>query len=197
MIRTGVLSGCPIYLTGLRTTLRNGGIAVIASSGSADVPPFFVGDALLLDVDTLPPTDDRGPLGRLAGRAPIVVLRGAAGSDELYLTAGADVVVGRTESPERILAAVRRAAGGAVPRRTPPVPAAPAGAAGVDGLSERESQVLAQIARGLTHGQIATRLGISAHTVDTYVKRIRAKLGVGNKAELTRVALLRSVGAAS
>jgi len=41
----------------------------------------------------------------------------------------------------------------------------------------------------LTHGQIATQLGISPHTVDTYVKRIRAKLGVGNKAELTRVAL--------
>src|SRR3712207_8718729 len=37
---------------------------------------------------------------------------------------------------------------------------------------------------------ISTRLGISRHTVDSYVKRIRAKLGVGNKAELTRVALL-------
>ena len=57
-------------------------------------------------------------------------------------------------------------------------------------LSEREEQVLRQISRGLTHGQIATRLGISPHTVDTYVKRIRAKLGVGNKAELTRAALL-------
>jgi DNA-binding NarL/FixJ family response regulator len=56
-------------------------------------------------------------------------------------------------------------------------------------LSGRELQVLRQISRGLTHGQIATRLGISPHTVDTYVKRIRAKLGVGNKAELTRVAL--------
>ena len=50
--------------------------------------------------------------------------------------------------------------------------------------------MLRQISRGLTHGQIATRLGISPHTVDTYVKRIRAKLGVGNKAELTRVALV-------
>jgi DNA-binding CsgD family transcriptional regulator len=57
-------------------------------------------------------------------------------------------------------------------------------------LSEREGQVLRQISRGLTHGQIATRLGISPHTVDTYVKRIRAKLGAGNKAELTRAALL-------
>jgi len=56
-------------------------------------------------------------------------------------------------------------------------------------LSGRELQVLRQISRGLTHGQIATRLGISPHTVDTYVKRIRAKLGVGNKAELTRIAL--------
>ena len=34
------------------------------------------------------------------------------------------------------------------------------------------------------------RLGISAHTVDTYVKRIRSKLAVGNKAELTRAAVL-------
>lgn len=44
--------------------------------------------------------------------------------------------------------------------------------------------------RGLTHLQIATRLGISPHTVDTYVKRIRAQARVGNKAELTRAALL-------
>ena len=34
--------------------------------------------------------------------------------------------------------------------------------------------------------------------MDTYVKRIRAKLGVGNKAELTRVALVdRLVGGLS
>jgi DNA-binding NarL/FixJ family response regulator len=58
-------------------------------------------------------------------------------------------------------------------------------------LSARESQVLTHIAHGLTHSQIASRLRISPHTVDTYVKRIRAKLGIGNKAELTRFALLR------
>jgi DNA-binding CsgD family transcriptional regulator len=66
-------------------------------------------------------------------------------------------------------------------------------AAGRGQLSEREEQVLRQISHGLTHGQIATRLAISPHTVDTYVKRIRAKLGVGNKAELTRAALLGRV----
>ncbi|MEV0806349.1 LuxR C-terminal-related transcriptional regulator [Micromonospora sp. NPDC050200] len=63
---------------------------------------------------------------------------------------------------------------------------------GVDSvpLSLRERQVLRQIARGLTHTQIARVLGISRHTVDTYVKRIRSKLDLGNKAELTRAALV-------
>ncbi|MFD7068321.1 response regulator transcription factor [Streptomyces sp. NPDC059913] len=60
------------------------------------------------------------------------------------------------------------------------------------GLSFRERQVLHHIAAGLTHGQTAHRLGISQHTVDTYVKRIRAKLGTGNKAQLTRAALAHS-----
>ncbi|MBC6446018.1 helix-turn-helix transcriptional regulator [Actinokineospora xionganensis] len=56
-------------------------------------------------------------------------------------------------------------------------------------LSSREIDVLKLVARGLTHGQIGRNIGISRHTVDTYIKRIRAKLSVGNKAELTRAAL--------
>jgi DNA-binding CsgD family transcriptional regulator len=60
-------------------------------------------------------------------------------------------------------------------------------------LSTRENQVLLQLSYGLTHHQIARQLQISRHTVDTYVRRIRAKLGVGNKAELTRMSLLRQV----
>jgi DNA-binding CsgD family transcriptional regulator len=34
-------------------------------------------------------------------------------------------------------------------------------------------------------------MGVSRATVDTYVERIRAKLHVGNKAELTRAAFQR------
>ena len=44
-------------------------------------------------------------------------------------------------------------------------------------------------AHGLTQGQIATRMGLSQATVNTYAKRIRAKLKVSNKAELTRIAI--------
>jgi DNA-binding NarL/FixJ family response regulator len=55
-------------------------------------------------------------------------------------------------------------------------------------LTEREAVVLRHVAAGLTHKQIATRLALSKSTVDTYVHRIRHKLQVGNKAELTRAA---------
>ncbi|RPF35118.1 response regulator transcription factor [Streptomyces sp. TLI_185] len=61
--------------------------------------------------------------------------------------------------------------------------------AGAATLSPREQEVLRFIALGMTHGQVARRIGISHHTVDTYVKRVRSKFSVGNKAELTRIAL--------
>ncbi|MGW5327584.1 response regulator [Streptomyces sp. NPDC004014] len=58
-------------------------------------------------------------------------------------------------------------------------------------LSPREEQALSLIADGLTHAQVATRMGVTRKTVETYVERIRGKLQVGNKAELTRAALER------
>ncbi len=56
-------------------------------------------------------------------------------------------------------------------------------------LSGREQEALSYIAAGFTHAQTATRMGVTKATVDTYVDRIRRKLGLGNKAELTRAAL--------
>ncbi len=59
-------------------------------------------------------------------------------------------------------------------------------------LSRREDETLTLVARGLTHAQIARRMGVTKATVDTYVERIRAKLHLGNKADLTRAALQRA-----
>ncbi|MFF5173272.1 LuxR C-terminal-related transcriptional regulator [Micromonospora sp. NPDC000089] len=56
-------------------------------------------------------------------------------------------------------------------------------------LAPREIETLRLIASGFTHSQIATRMGLSQATVNTYAKRIRAKLNVNNKADLTRVAI--------
>jgi DNA-binding NarL/FixJ family response regulator len=56
-------------------------------------------------------------------------------------------------------------------------------------LTPREHEALELIARGFTHAQAATRMGVATGTVNTFVDRVRRKLQVGNKAELARVAL--------
>ncbi|MFB9840192.1 helix-turn-helix transcriptional regulator [Actinoallomurus acaciae] len=56
-------------------------------------------------------------------------------------------------------------------------------------LTEREIQVLRLVADGWTHKEISRRLGLAKATVDTYVQRIRQKLGLRNKAELIRAAV--------
>ncbi|MYS19079.1 two component transcriptional regulator, LuxR family [Streptomyces sp. DvalAA-14] len=56
-------------------------------------------------------------------------------------------------------------------------------------LARRETETLRWLAAGLTHGQIARRMDLTEATVSTYVKRIRNKLNVGNKADLTRKAI--------
>ena len=60
---------------------------------------------------------------------------------------------------------------------------------GHSALTPREIEALRGIASGLTHAQIAGRMGVAPATINTYAKRIRAKLNVGNKADLTRMAI--------
>jgi DNA-binding NarL/FixJ family response regulator len=193
VIRTDVLVSSPIFLVGLVHTLTDAGIKVVAARTSPDEEPSWLADALLVDVDALSPPDDLTQITEAAKCTAVLVLHNDMASDgATYLRAGASGVISKRESGERIVRAVHAVTSGA--RLSPGEWTAPpvierTEASGYH-LSEREEQVLRQIARGLTHGQIATRLGISPHTVDTYVKRIRAKLGVGNKAELTRAALL-------
>ncbi len=57
------------------------------------------------------------------------------------------------------------------------------------GLAPRERETLSLIAQGFTQAQAASRMGVSPATIDTYIKRIRRKLGPGNKADLTRRAI--------
>ncbi len=194
MIRTDILISSPLFLVGLVQTLTEAGIKIVAVRTSVDEEPSWLADALLIDVDALSPPDDLAQITDAARNTAVLLLdNDATACTSAYLQAGAAGVVSKREPGDRVVAALRAVTsglslsckvsrGGTVVERT---------AGSTAQLSEREEQVLSQISRGLTHGQIATRLGISPHTVDTYVKRIRAKLGVGNKAELTRAALLR------
>lgn len=52
------------------------------------------------------------------------------------------------------------------------------------GLSRREVAVVQGVLADLHDGKIAATLGLSQHTVHTYLKRIRAKLGVSSRVRL-------------
>jgi NarL family two-component system response regulator LiaR len=58
-----------------------------------------------------------------------------------------------------------------------------------DNLTNRERQVLALMAEGLTNKEIAQQLSISYGTVRVYVSHVLAKLEVGNRTEAARLAL--------
>jgi DNA-binding NarL/FixJ family response regulator len=193
VIRADVLISSPIFLVGIVHTLTKAGIKVVAERTSVEEAPSWLADAVLIDADALSLPVDLALVTTEAKSAAVLVLNNESMPQcDVYLRAGAAGVISRRESAESLVAAVQTVtSGGQVwPEDCGAPPVAVRHQSSGCHLSERESQVLRQISRGLTHGQIATRLGISPHTVDTYVKRIRAKLGVGNKAELTRAALL-------
>ncbi len=56
-------------------------------------------------------------------------------------------------------------------------------------LTERESEIIIWIAEGYTNAQIAEKLFISNHTVNTHRKNIMAKLGVKNTAGIVMYAV--------
>jgi DNA-binding NarL/FixJ family response regulator len=63
-----------------------------------------------------------------------------------------------------------------------------------NGLSAREAEVLALIARGRTNKEIAGELFISEKTVQNHLASIFSKIGAGNRTEAAAYALKRGLG---
>ncbi|MDF2710532.1 MAG: response regulator [Nonomuraea muscovyensis] len=64
--------------------------------------------------------------------------------------------------------------------RTPATPAI----RGLDGVTEREREVLTLIARGLSNAEISVHLQLSLATVKTHISRLLAKLEARDRAQL-------------
>ncbi|MFE9248543.1 response regulator [Streptomyces sp. NPDC007088] len=73
---------------------------------------------------------------------------------------------------KRLIAEFTRLRGEAPPRRTNPAP-----------LTERETEVLSLIARGLSNAEIAARLTLAEQTVKTHVGRILVKLALRDRTQ--------------
>jgi two-component system response regulator DesR len=54
------------------------------------------------------------------------------------------------------------------------------------GLTRREREIVALMARGSTNGEIAGTLHLSPHTVKDHASAVYRKLGVRNRAEAVR-----------
>ncbi|WP_164008415.1 response regulator [Pyxidicoccus trucidator] len=62
-----------------------------------------------------------------------------------------------------------------------------------DELTQRERDVLSQVAAGGANKEIATRLGISEETVKSHVKNVMNKLGASDRTQAVVVALKRGI----
>ncbi|MFC1408225.1 response regulator [Streptacidiphilus sp. N1-12] len=150
-------------------------------------------DAILLDLH-MPVLDGIGATRRLTAEHPDVavvvlttylddssVLDALRAGARSYLTKDADrtdiaralhaAAGGLSVLDPRVQATLLAATGPAAAAPQLPPPPSP------DGLTQREVEILALIAQGLTNPEIAERLFLSNHTVKTHINRIFAKTG--------------------
>jgi DNA-binding NarL/FixJ family response regulator len=115
------------------------------------------------------------------------------------LRAGASGFLFKDVTPEQLVAAIRTVANGEVMfassvtrRLVEKFVAGPLGSRvdtdALQALTDRERDVLAEIARGLSNVEIAERLHVSQGTVKTHVSRILAKLGLRDRVQAVIVA---------
>jgi DNA-binding NarL/FixJ family response regulator len=115
------------------------------------------------------------------------------------LRAGASGFMLKDSSPEKLLEAIRVVAAGeallaptvtrrlieAFAARTEPALVTPGA---LDAITDREREVLREIARGLSNSEIAERLHISTATTKTHVSRLLMKLAARDRAQLVVMA---------
>jgi len=194
MIRIDVLDASPVFLIGLTMATTGTNIRVVGTRCSLDAPPHPLADLFVVDLAGLPRAATHEHIAQLVRLSPVLILAAdPADPDVADVCRAGCAFASKHADPADLVKAMNAVVAGhpiAFPASLPAVRSPTVGGVPAS-LSEREEQVLQHVARGLTHSQIATRLGLTRHTVDTYVKRIRAKLQIGNKAELTRVAVFR------
>ncbi|MFI6267092.1 response regulator [Micromonospora sp. NPDC051006] len=214
-----VVDDHPMWREGVARDLTEAGHLVVATSGEGRqairVAAAARPDVVVLDLQ-LPDISGVEVIHGLRAALPQVrvLMLSASGEQQGVLDAvkaGATGYLVKSAAPAEFLEAVRRTAAGEpvfTPglaglvlgeyRRLAATPASGGPDAGPRGdlaprLTDRETEVLRLVAKGMSYKQIAQRLGLAHRTVQNHVQNTLGKLQLHNRVELTRYAIERGL----
>ena len=206
-IRVMVVDDHPMWRDAVERDLAEAGfdVVAVAADGREALARFPAArpDVVLLDLQ-IPPPDGVQVTAAIAQQDPTtrVLILSASGEHADVLAAvkaGATGYLVKSASREELLTAVRRTADGD-PVFTPGLAGmvlgefqrmsdAPTPGPAEPQLTQRETEVLKMVAKGLSYRQIAERLVLSHRTVQNHVQNTLSKLQLHNRVELVRYAI--------
>jgi DNA-binding NarL/FixJ family response regulator len=197
-IRLLIVDDHEVIRLGLKVMLSDTEVKVVADVASGQEAVKFVSenqvDVVLLDV-RMPDGDGLNTLGRIKlDKADLAVLMFSFSDNPTYVARavalGASGYLLKTCTRDELIQAVRTVASGESLwtrdelRRVSGALATPRLAADVEvALTQRESEVLRELARGLTNEQIAEAMHISYETIKEHVQHILRKIGVTDRTQ--------------
>jgi DNA-binding NarL/FixJ family response regulator len=206
-VRVMVVDDHPMWRDGVARDLAEAGYDVVAAVGegaqAVRVAAATRPDVVVLDLQ-LPDLSGVDVIrGLLAAHPPVrVLMLSASGEQQDVLDAvkaGATGYLLKSAARTEFLDAVRRTAdgdavftpglAGLVLGEFRRLATAPAPAADTPRLTDRETEVLRLVAKGLSYKQIAERLVVSHRTVQNHVQNTLGKLQLHNRVELVRYAI--------
>jgi DNA-binding NarL/FixJ family response regulator len=210
-IRVVLADDHPLIRAGIRGVLEKAvGIEVVAEAANGmealEAVEKYAPDVLLLDVEMPGMAGIEVARKLVANESDVRILALSAHDDEQYvfglLESGAAGYLVKDEVPETIADAVRGVAGGEdgwlsrrIAARLMRKRAKGGDADELEGLSEREREVLGLVANGHDNSEIGERLFISESTVKSHCYSIFSKLGVKNRVQAAAWAWRRGLSA--
>ncbi|MEM6329999.1 MAG: response regulator transcription factor [Planctomycetota bacterium] len=206
--RVMVVDDHPVVAAGVRAMLAGTGFQVVADAGSTAEAVSLAADAapdlLLIDM-RLPDADGLECLSQMRStgvRCPAIVFSGYDNPTFIARASalGASGFLLKTASRDQLLEALETASAGQscwsreeLRRLTGALAAARVEGDVEAPLTQRERQVLKQLAFGLTNKEIAQGLGISYETVKEHVQHILRKVGVNDRTQAAVWAVRRGL----
>lgn len=211
-IRLLLVDDHAVIRSGLKMLLASeGDVEIVGEAGSGSEAVTAATskrpDVILMDIG-LPDMTGIEAARLIKGKHPaIAIVALTIHEDEEYffkmLEAGASGYVPKRAAPEELLTAIRAAASGEVylyPSLAKLLVKdflsqehAAEHKPTLDGLTEREQEVLSLLAEGATNEQIAASLVISPKTVERHRENIMHKLNLHSRAELVRYAIRKGI----